>query len=112
MVILQWLLGKGLGTRHLGIGRCNGFSLRNMVNHRDVEGDMNKILRRKEIPFAGNKTLKIYGRLDCDSGKRMKKENRVFFANEDEALNNGYRPCGKCLPWKYFNWKQNGSLFS
>jgi hypothetical protein len=33
--------------------------------------------------------LKIYGKLKCSSGKRMKKED-VFFQSEYEALYRGY----------------------
>jgi methylphosphotriester-DNA--protein-cysteine methyltransferase len=57
-----------------------------------------KLVRAGKISFAGNKKLKIYGRLNCASGKRMKKSNRVFFSSQEEALRFGYRPCGSCLP--------------
>ena len=63
------------------------------------------MIKRREIVLAGNQQLKIYGRLHCRSGKRMKKENRVFFATEHEAVQNGYRPCGHCLKSKYQEWK-------
>lgn len=65
-----------------------------------------KILR-KEIILGGNKKLKIYGTLQCNSGKRMKRENRVFFSSEEEALQNGFRPCGHCLMEKYKIWKNS-----
>jgi methylphosphotriester-DNA--protein-cysteine methyltransferase len=61
-------------------------------------------IRKKEIILAGNANLKIYGSLSCRSGKRMKKENRVFFESENNALENGYRPCGHCMKEKYKNW--------
>lgn len=54
-----------------------------------------------KIRLAGNKKLKIYGTLHCKSGKRMKKENRVFFKDEKEAIDYGYRPCARCLNKKY-----------
>ncbi|MEO6329915.1 MAG: Ada metal-binding domain-containing protein [Ginsengibacter sp.] len=64
-----------------------------------------KALRTKikegEITFGGNSQLKIYGILKCKSGKRMKIENRVFFASEKDALNNGYRPCAHCMKSQY-----------
>lgn len=58
-------------------------------------------IKNKQIALAGNKKLKIYGTLDCRSGKRMKKENRIFFFSEDEARQSGYRPCGNCLKIRY-----------
>ena len=63
-------------------------------------------IKNGELTFAGNKKLKIYGAISCSSGKRMKKENRVFFSSEQEAANNGYRPCGHCMIGKYKIWKK------
>ncbi len=48
--------------------------------------------------YAGNSKAKIFGRLDCRDGMRMKKENRVFFANAEDAIAQGYRPCKNCKP--------------
>lgn len=62
-------------------------------------------IRQKKITLAGNSSIKIYGVLSCKSGKRLKKENRIFFENEKEAIANGYRPCGHCMKCKYKNWK-------
>lgn len=53
-----------------------------------------------DIPgkYAGHKGYKIFGRLDCKSGMRMKKENRVFFHTLEDAVLHGYRPCRNCRP--------------
>lgn len=53
-----------------------------------------------EIPgrYAGWRPGKIFGRLDCRSGMRMKKENRVFFLSWEDAIAQGYRACKKCKP--------------
>ncbi len=64
-----------------------------------------KGIKKGRILFAGNKNLKIYGTLKCASGKRMKRENRVFFGSEEEALSMGYRPCGHCMKTTYQKWK-------
>ncbi|MEK7066546.1 MAG: Ada metal-binding domain-containing protein [Patescibacteria group bacterium] len=48
--------------------------------------------------YAGWKKGKIFGRLDCKSGMRMKKENRVFFLTWADAISAGYRPCKNCKP--------------
>jgi len=58
-----------------------------------------------KVQLAGNSKLKIYGRLCCTSGKRMKTENRVFFQSEEEARTAGYRPCGHCMRDAYLRWK-------
>ena len=53
-----------------------------------------------EVPgnYAGWRPRKIFGRLDCKSGMRMKRENRVFFLSWDDAVAAGYRPCKNCKP--------------
>jgi hypothetical protein len=72
-----------------------------------------RILKQKinsrEITLGGNLKLKIYGTLNCASGKRMKTENRVFFQDENEAITNGFRPCGHCMREEYLKWKINNS---
>lgn len=61
-------------------------------------------IRQKKVIFGGNQRLKIYGTLQCKSGKRMKRKNRVFFASENEAVKNGFRPCGHCMKIEYQKW--------
>jgi methylphosphotriester-DNA--protein-cysteine methyltransferase len=68
-----------------------------MIAHNDLEDALlRKRIRQQQLVLGGNRRLKIYGSLTCTSGKRMKKENHVFFASEDEAWKLGYRPCGHC----------------
>ncbi|MCL8538325.1 metal-binding protein [Chryseobacterium gallinarum] len=80
-----------------------------MIYHTQLSDSLlRNMIRRKEIRLGGNKKLKIYGTLRCTSGKRMKKENRVFFLNEQQALQHHYRPCAHCMREEYKKWK-NGS---
>jgi methylphosphotriester-DNA--protein-cysteine methyltransferase len=67
--------------------------------------ELQRKIRQKEIKVAGNLKLKIYGTLRCASGKRMKKENRVFFKNEKVAANEEFRPCGHCMRESFLAWK-------
>lgn len=77
-----------------------------MIQHTHIsDEDLRSKIRNAEICRGGNKKLKIYGLLNCPSGKRMKKTNRVFFISEQEALLNNYRPCGNCMKAAYKNWK-------
>ncbi|MBU0625022.1 hypothetical protein KKF05_01625 [Patescibacteria group bacterium] len=48
--------------------------------------------------FAGIKTVKIFGRLDCWSGRRAFLKNRVFFHFWEDAIAADYRPCKHCRP--------------
>ena len=77
-----------------------------MTRHSDMnDANLRRKIKQKEICFGGNERLKIYGTLQCSSGKRMKKQNRVFFVSEEEAIENGYRPCGHCMKAAYQKWK-------
>ena len=82
-----------------------------MTPHIDVnDKQIRSGIRCGKIKLAGNKQLKIFGMLGCKSGKRMRKENRVFFRSEKEAKLNGFRPCGHCLQKEYSEWKLKGKV--
>jgi methylphosphotriester-DNA--protein-cysteine methyltransferase len=68
-----------------------------MWKHKELNQSLAILIRNKKIIYAGNAKLKIYGTLGCPSGKRMKIENRVFFADEAEAIAFGFRPCKRCM---------------
>ena len=59
--------------------------------------------------LGGNRRLKIYGRLDCQSARRALArgyaKRRVSFADEPTAIAAGYRPCGICMRTQYQRWK-------
>jgi methylphosphotriester-DNA--protein-cysteine methyltransferase len=77
-----------------------------MIKHTEITTiELHKRIRQKKFSFAGNEKLKIYGKLNCSSGKRMKKINRVFFTAAKEAIKFGYRPCSHCMKAEYKKWK-------
>ncbi|HRH60303.1 MAG TPA: Ada metal-binding domain-containing protein [Chitinophagaceae bacterium] len=77
-----------------------------IIKHTEIiDEDLRRQIRRKQILFGGNMALKIYGTLNCKNGRQIKKQNRVFFVSEKEALENGYRPCGACIRSEYKKWK-------
>lgn len=85
-----------------------------MIPHKDLGNKpfvRSKLLylkiRSGEVSLGGNKKLKIYGRLDCRAGTRMKVLNRVFFENRTEAISLGYRPCAVCMREEYLIWKES-----
>jgi hypothetical protein len=59
--------------------------------------------------LGGNSTLQIYGRLGCARAIAALPlgyaKHRVFFADEDAAIQAGYRPCGRCMHEQYAIWK-------
>lgn len=61
--------------------------------------------------FGGNRSAKLYGRLDCPSALRALTQGgyvacRVFFADEATAVAAGYRPCASCLRDRYELWRR------
>ena len=60
--------------------------------------------------LGGYRRNRIYGQLDCESANRAIAKggyvsHRVFFKDEETAIKAGYRPCAKCMPEKYAEWK-------
>ncbi|SMD00287.1 Ada metal-binding domain-containing protein [Pedobacter nyackensis] len=82
-----------------------------MIKHSEISAiDLRNKIKNQEINLGGNRKLKIYGALSCRSGKKLKKENRVFFISETEAVQNGYRPCGHCMKEQYQRWKNGFTI--
>lgn len=80
---------------------------RQMILHNEIsDSDLFYRLRQRGVCFGGNRKLKIYGTLSCASGRKMKRDHRVFFSSESEAIENGFRPCGHCMKAKYQDWKR------
>lgn len=76
-----------------------------MIKHLEIsDSDLRSKIKQKIICFGGNRKLKIYGTLQCKSGKRMNRKNRVLFASENEAIKNNFRPCGHCMKTEYKKW--------
>jgi methylphosphotriester-DNA--protein-cysteine methyltransferase len=76
-----------------------------IIHHHHSQKEIRNFIRKGAITYAGNAPDKIYGTLSCWSGKKMKIENRVFFENQSEALDAGFRPCGHCLHDRYAKWR-------
>ncbi len=69
-----------------------------MIKHSEItDSQLAVLIRSQKIRLAGNIRLKIYGLLTCKSGMRMKRENRVFFTDKEDAIKEGFRPCKNCL---------------
>ena len=78
-----------------------------MLKHNEIsDKTLWQLMKNKAVVLGGNAQLKIYGTLNCTSGKRLKKTNRVFFSSEKEALDNDFRPCGHCMRAAYKIWKE------
>ena len=81
-----------------------------MIRHDAIDDeDLRRLMLGGHIRFGGNRRLRIYGHLDCSSGKRMKRDNRVFFGDAAAARAAGFRPCGQCLRDDYARWKDQAA---
>jgi methylphosphotriester-DNA--protein-cysteine methyltransferase len=81
-----------------------------VIKHTNITTkELYRKIKQREICFGGYFKLRIYGTLQCKSGKRIKPENRVFFSSESEAIKQGFRPCGHCMKEEYQKWK-NGPI--
>ncbi|MHA3786670.1 Ada metal-binding domain-containing protein [Flavobacterium hauense] len=82
-----------------------------MIEHSQLSAtELRALIKAGVLTLGGNKKLKIFGQLNCSSGKRMLKENRVFFTSAHEAKYFGYRPCGHYMKQDYKIWKQDNGL--
>lgn len=74
--------------------------------------DNKEYLSEKPGGFGGHKGGKLYGRLDCPTALRYLErgtyqKNRVFFANERDAIFAGYRPCAHCMKEAFLAWEKS-----
>lgn len=77
-----------------------------MIHHHELsDAEVRRAIRSGAIRWAGNRSLRIYGRLDCWSGRKLARENRVFFSTELDAVVAGFRPCGHCMRERYRRWR-------
>jgi hypothetical protein len=62
--------------------------------------------------LGGHRRTKVYGRLDCAGAamwiaKGHYVKHRVFFADAATARQAGYRPCARCMPAAYTEWRRS-----
>ena len=48
--------------------------------------------------FVGSKNSDVYHYPSCSYAKNIKEENKIWFENAQDAVNQGYRPCKVCDP--------------
>jgi len=83
------------------------YKLVSLILHSKLSNtELRRLIKNGCINLAGNKKLKIFGALKCSSGKRMKRNNRVFFSSQNEAIQLNFRPCGNCMKNAFKAWKK------
>lgn len=51
-----------------------------------------------ETNYVGNKNSLVFHKTDCSSVADMKESNKIFFTIRQNAVDQGYTPCGRCNP--------------
>lgn len=97
----------GLGDDELGTRPVGGWVL--------IGADGQPFQSNQPGTLGGHRRTRLYGRLDCPSAlaalaRGGYKDHRVFFATAEDATAAGYRPCARCLPEAYKNWKEGNLL--
>lgn len=49
-------------------------------------------------PYIGNRNTKKFHHFNCTSVNDMKGSNKVALSSREDAINEGYAPCGRCNP--------------
>ena len=58
-----------------------------MIRHIMInDNELLKAIKSGLILYGGHRKQKIYGTLKCQSGRRMKRQNRVFFENRKDLV--------------------------
>ena len=80
-----------------------------MKTYKLLAADGTTLISKTPGTLGGNAKARIYGRLDCSAANDALStgyaRHRVFFADEQNAIQAGYRPCGRCMISQYKEWK-------
>jgi len=80
------------------------------VAHTLIGADGREYASPRPGTLGGHRRTRVYGTLDCRCALAAIARggyvaNRVFFADEADAIAAGYRPCAVCLPADYERWR-------
>ena len=62
------------------------------------KGSTETAIPETEAAYVGNKNSMKFHYPNCSGAQSMKSKNKVYFSSREEAINQGYLPCGKCEP--------------
>jgi len=72
---------------------------REMLRREGVDVEALDELAKEGVRFIGSKTTNIVCFPTCKDARRIRKENRVPFHGAAEAIECGFRPCKRCMPF-------------
>lgn len=106
---------ESLGLKHCGWNSCNSYDALTYSSlgltprvlpdsyYEEVNEESAAIQRSFpsddiEVSYVGNKNSHVFHNSTCSSASSMSEKNKVAFSSRDEAIDAGYKPCGKCNP--------------
>lgn len=51
-----------------------------------------------DVAYIGNRNSGVFHKLSCASVKQMYDSNKIYLYSREQAIEQGYRPCGRCHP--------------
>jgi len=72
---------------------------RELLRREGVDVEALDELAREGVRYIGSKTTNIVCFPTCKDAKRIREENRVPFHDAAEAIECGFRPCKRCMPF-------------
>jgi O-6-methylguanine DNA methyltransferase len=72
---------------------------REMLQSEGVDVERLEELAREGVRLIGSRTTHIVCCPTCKDARRIREENVVPFHDVDEALERGFRPCKRCMPF-------------
>lgn len=104
-----------LGLKHCGWHSCVGYDALTYSSlgltprilpdsYYEEEVEASAVVQRSlpsddvESLYIGNKNSHVFHRSTCSSASSMSEKNKVAFSSREEAIDAGYKPCGKCNP--------------
>lgn len=95
------LIGQGCGfvfRTSEGLPRLAEFMERQRQAIRSGLGMWSACREKPESRYVGNRSSYAFHRPSCAMGKRMGKQNQIWFSARLKAFDEGYHPCRRCKP--------------
>ena len=106
-LVAKGVLMEALSMEDGGEGVCFNVFCYNeqpgiIINHTDgtsIQEIQSLPSDKRPSSYVGNKNSKAFHHPSCDSVKKMSEKNKIYMeCTRDEAVAQGYNPCGNCNP--------------
>lgn len=74
------------------------FSSQTVIDTPSISTEQSVVVDNQSISYCGNKNSKKFHKSTCGALKNTKDENKVYFKDRNDYINQGYIPCKRCNP--------------